>query len=315
MFSGASRLSFYSEKIAPSLPQLREECKQADVWRFLGVAAALAGFGSFIGYYTGSFSGTLAAWLFVLFAILVVVSVYKYTQRNDRFTSDFKAAIIKKIIDHVYPGLVYKPDECITTQEYKTSSLYRYRFDYFDGDDYIEGVIGNVPFHCSELHTECDFAGNRQITIFKGMFFVATINSRFSGGTYVWPRNTPQLQLATSIMDEDYRLLPMPRVVDVHFNDPGFTEYFRVCSTWPSQANEILTAEMRSNLLNIGKAAKLPVSFSFAAGKCFIGVPFAEDLLEPTDYDPGDKEEIRKYFTSIGFITDTIKQLGLSALQ
>ena len=304
--------TFYTEKIAPSLPQLRKECKQADTWGIVGVVAALCGFGAFISYFTKFLNGAQASWLFVLFAILVVVSVYKYTQRNDRFTDDFKAAIIKKIIDQVHPGLVYKPGDFITSGEYKTSSLYRYRFDYFDGDDYIEGVIDNVPFHCSELHTQCDFAGNKQLTIFKGLFFIAKINSRFTGGTYVWSRNSPQL--ATSIMDEDYRLLPMPHVVDVHFDDPVFTKYFRVCSTWPSQANEILTAEMRTNILSIRKASNLSVSFSFAAGKCFIGVPIMEDLLEPSDYDPGDKEAVRKYFTSIGFITDTIKQSGLSAL-
>lgn len=85
-------------------------------------------------------------------------------------------------------------------------------------------------------------------------------------------------------------------------------------STWPDQASEILTAERRNKIVNLCAAIKLPLSFSFAAGKCFIGVPIDEDLLEPTNSDPGDKEEIRKYFITIGLISNMVKELGLSEL-
>jgi len=107
----------------------------------------------------------------------------------------------------------------------------------------------------------------------------------------------------------------MPDVNNIHFDDAEFDERFRVCSTWPAQAEEILSAGMRTNLLYISKAVKQPVSFSFAAGKCFIGLPVAGNLLEPSDYDPGDKEEIRKYFLCIRLITNIIKRSGLAALQ
>jgi hypothetical protein len=313
MDESAAFENFYTEKIEPSLPRLRAECKQADIWHLVAVLCGILGIGTFFCYYAALLTGEQASWLCVLFAVTGVFAFFKYANRNDRFTDDFKIAVIKTIIDEVCPGLVYKPGETISPHDYKTSSLYRYRYDYFDGDDWIEGLINNIPFHCAELHIQSDYAGNKQITVFKGLFFVAKINSRFAGGTYVWPRN--RAQLPTSMMDEEYRLLPMPHVQDIHFNDAEFDHYFRVCSTWPSQAHEILTAEMRSNLLRISKAMKIAASFSFAAGKCFIGIPIAADLLEPTDYDPGDKEELRKYFISIRLITNIVKGSGLSALQ
>jgi len=305
--------NFYAEKIAPSLPELRRACRQADSWHLLIVLFALLGFGSFIAYYADFLSGTAATWFFIFFALMLVFSVFKYAQRKDRFTAAFKKAVIKSIIDHVHPGLVYKPGDCISPREYKTSSLYRYRYDYFDGDDFIGGEIDHVPFRCSELHIRSDYAGNKQVTVFKGLFFVAEINRRFTGGTYLWPRY--RAQLAGSMMDESYRILPMPDVNNIHFDDAEFDERFRVCSTWPAQAEEILSAGMRTNLLYISKAVKQPVSFSFAAGKCFIGLPVAGNLLEPSDYDPGDKEEIRKYFLCIRLITNIIKRSGLAALQ
>jgi len=97
---------FYTEKIEPSLPRLRAECKQADIWHLVIVLAGLLGFGTFICYYAAVLTGEQASWLFVLFAVTLVFGVHKYTRRNDRFTDDFKAAVIKKIIDEVCPGLV-----------------------------------------------------------------------------------------------------------------------------------------------------------------------------------------------------------------
>jgi len=304
---------FYAEKIGPVLPQLRKECRQMDGWGFTIIGAGLLGFLCFIGYHAEVLTGAQASWLFIFFAALVVFAVYKYAQRKDVFTADYKMAIITKIIDHICPGLVYKPGEAITAHEYKTSCLYRYRYDYFDGDDLIEGRIGNVSFHCSELDVQSDYAGNKQVTVFKGLFFVAEINERFSGGTYLWPRN--RAQLSTSIMDERYRLLPMPETANVHFDDEAFTEQFRVCSTWPEQAKEILTDEIRSNLLHINSSMNIALSVSFVAGRCYIGVPLRDDLLEPSDYDPGDEIEIRKYFLTIQAVRDIISQSGLSGLQ
>ena len=57
------------------------------------------------------------------------------------------------------------------------------------------------------------------------------------------------------------------------------------------------------------------LSFSFVAGRCFIAIPVTGELLEPTDYDPGDKEEIRKYFLTIQVMKNVIGQSGLTDLQ
>jgi hypothetical protein len=304
---------FYASKLEPELGRLREECKRADGWGMTALFSALLGFASFIGYHAEFLSGNTAAWLFAFFAVLVVIAVYKYSQRNDRFTEDYKAAVIKQIMDHIYPGLTYKPGEFVSHKEYKSSSLFRHRFDYYNGDDYIEGVIDNIPFHCSELHTECDYSMNVQMTIFKGLFMVAGINKRFNGGTYIWPRGGTQY--ANSLMDQYVRLMPMPKVAAIHFDDPQFTHYYHVCSTWPSQANEILTAEMRSKMVELREKLDCITSFSFVAGSCYIALPLSKDLLEPSDYDPGDKEEILKYFLTLQVIPEIIRQLPLETLQ
>jgi hypothetical protein len=92
-----------------------------------------------------------------LFIVMVpaIVSLIKYTQKNDVFKRDFKEFIIKEIINNISPGIIYKPDESITEREYKASSLFRRYFDYFDGSDYMEGMINNVSPHCSISALNC----------------------------------------------------------------------------------------------------------------------------------------------------------------
>jgi len=305
--------AFYKTRIEPVLPQLRSECRRVDGWGYAILGSAILGFGVFVGYHADTFTGVQASWLFVLCAAGVVFSVYKYAQQNDRFTSDYKSAIIKAIMDHLSPGLIYKPDDFIAAKEYKSSSLFRHRFDYFDGNDYIEGRIGNIPFHCSELHTQCDYSVNRQMTIFKGLFMNANINSRFNGGTYIWPREGNPF--ANSLMDQYVRLMPIPPVSGIRFSDPEFEQHFRVSTTWPDQATEILSAEMRSAMVYLRKKLGLAISFSFVAGHCYIAMPMQKDLLEPSAYDVGDKLEIQKYFLTIWVIRETIRRLPLDVLQ
>ena len=243
----------------------------------------------------------------------MIFSVYKYAQQNDRFTDDYKSAVIKVIMNEICPGLVYKPSDFISSKEYKSSSLFRHRYDYFDGSDYIEGNINGISFHCSELHTQCDYSAYRQMTIFKGLFMVAGINKRFSGGTYIKPRGGTQFD--NMLMDQYVSNMPMPKVTALHFDDPDFDHYYRVSSTWPSQATEILTETMRGMMVQLRKQLGTAISFSFVAGKCYIALPLSKDLLEPSDYDPGDKEEIQKYFLTVKVISEIIRQLPLLELQ
>ncbi|MEP6948302.1 MAG: DUF3137 domain-containing protein [Ginsengibacter sp.] len=300
--------SFYTLKLAPHIDQLRAECKTADNWGIVGLVSFLMGIVIlFFGLQLKLLKG-YEGFLFIVM-VLPIVSLVKYAQKNDIFKRDFKEFIIKEIINNISPGIIYKPDESITEREYKASSLFRRYFDYFDGSDYMAGVINNVSFHCSEICTQYDDV-NRQRTIFKGLFFVVKINDRFTGGTYVWARG--EEQLPATISDERYLLMPMPRIHDIRFQDKDFEHYFRVCTTYESQAMEILSPAFRQQMINLRQHSRSLAAFSFVAGHCYFAFPASQDLLEPSDYDPGDKEEIRKYYVNVALILGIIKQLGLS---
>ncbi|MFN8242692.1 MAG: DUF3137 domain-containing protein [Ferruginibacter sp.] len=307
---------FYKDHLLPVLPEVREACRQADSWGITGVVAFLVFFAGALLLFTGQSLGDISLWMCITGGCMLLVSIYYYSKRSDRFAAVLKSAIIKKILDHIYPGLLYQPEEGIEPKEYKLSGLYRYAYDYFDSDDLISGQLDGISFRCSEVHSSKiveSRRSSRDKTVFHGMFFVIQIGARFTGGTYVMPRHRGFD--AYSALGHYYWLGPPPHAVEMSIAGGEFHRIFRVLSTWPSQAVEILDAGMQASLLTICRFTRLPVSFSFVAGNCYVAVPTGSDMLEPGAYDPGDKTEIKKYFISLQLIPSVIRQLNLQRLQ
>lgn len=206
--------TFYTQKAQPLIDDLRKESGAAGNWGIiliLSCVLAVLGFLNLIEHFTEDYRGQI---LF-LCLLFVAISTYLFTKKKDNYTDHFKNTIIQQVIEFLNSGLTYIPSDVIAKEEYKASSLYRHYFDYYDGDDYIEGIYKNVPFRCSELHTQYDlvnpkYAG-RQRTIFKGLFFAADISHDYRACTYIWSRG--EEQIGVSIADERYRLMNMPKSI------------------------------------------------------------------------------------------------------
>src|SRR6478752_1740746 len=145
--------TFYSIKIEPNLSDLKKENKVADKLGILMIVAGLLAGGFFIASITKA---------------------------------------IGEIVTYLNPGIVYKPEAYVSSKEYKRSCLYRKSYDYYEGDDLLQGKYKGVSFYCSEVHTFYTSTRGRTRTVFKGLFFVAGINQSFKAGTYVWPRDEDQ---------------------------------------------------------------------------------------------------------------------------
>ncbi len=302
--------NLYNSKLLPVMDKLRAECRKADNWGITGLLSFVA---AMVIAYFGMMRGSIpfyGIYCIPLFS-LAVISLFSYTRKSDVFTDDYKKYVIREIINYLSPGIDYEPDECINEQDYKLSCLYRYYYDYYSGNDFISGTVDNVHFQFSELWTQYD-DGRQRPTIFKGLFFAIQTNYSFTGSTYGW--STDAVQLAVSIYDEEYRLMPMPDINDVGFGDKDFENHYQVCSTYPAEAAAILTPSLREKFTAISESARSPVSFSFVNGNLYIAIQYGGDLLEPSDYDPGDKEEIQKYYSTIQLIIGIIKNLQLGQL-
>ena len=76
----------------------------------------------------------------------------------------------------------------------------------------------------------------------------------------------------------------------------------------------ILSYHMMDHMLAIKNKLEKDIVFSFVAGKCYIALPFEENLLEPTSKGIRDKEEIKKYFYSVLLVFNIINKLELYRL-
>jgi hypothetical protein len=295
---------FYNDKLLPKMQQLRAEQKSMDKWKFIALGTFLASIALTLEWLEANrHIGilVLVGFGFTLFCFI------KYLHANDTFVDDYKEAIIKEIIDHLSPGIIYKPDKCVPEKEYMASSLFRSYYDNYSGEDYMTGVYNNVSFHCSEVET---MSGNN--TIFDGLFFTAKINSGFTTGTYVWDRNFEQLP--ASIMDEEYRLMPMPHVVRATSPNKSFNNYFSVCTTSSQQAGIILTAERIQRMVDLKEQLNATIAFSFVAGHAYVAIGAMQDLLDPAEYRADDKEQVQVYYYTVLMILAIIDDLKLNEL-
>lgn len=308
--------SLYNNWLEPLLPGLAASAKRTNYWLAACIVTAAALVTGMLGYIFTWFSPPVNALLGLGGAIALGISVYRYYQQYDEYTAGFKTTIIQQMLDTIQPGLIYQPDEGISSREYKMSGLYRYEYDYFESEDYIEGTIDGISFHCSEVHTTKLIGGTRNArrkTIFHGLFMVVLVSNRFTGGTYVQPRHRgfdPG-----SALGHYYWQGPPPHSFEIGFSNKSFEEYFKVLSTWPAQAKEILSEDCQNSLLDTCRISHKPVSFSFVMGNCYIAIPLDTDLLEPSDTNPGDKELLRKHYNTLQLMMAVLRRLPLASLQ
>jgi Protein of unknown function (DUF3137) len=301
--------SFYTVKIQPYLEKLSQDESATSNWKKFIIFTGVGAFGSFFLYYLKLLpSGHILA---VAMLIMCITGVYFYTKYADRYLDEFKEKIIRQIITYIYPDAVYKPMSLISKKEYRASGLYRRKFTHFDGDDYWQSVYNGVDFHCSEVKSWYEDMAGRE-NIFKGLFFIAGINSSFAGGTYIWTKGNAQLP--SSMADEEYRMYRLPHVHRMKVNHEKFDKHYSVYTTSPDEASLVLSYNMMEHILTIKEKLKKDIVFSFVAGKCYIAVPFEENLLEPSRNGVQDKEAIKQYFYTILLVFNIVNKLELYRL-
>ncbi len=301
--------SFYTLNIQPYADELDGNRTAFKNWKAFTLGTGFFCLLSFVLFHFKRFpSGGLLA---LVFLVICIVGIYFCTLYQDRYVDDFKEKIIRQIITYINPGSVYKPMGFVSKKEYRASGLFRRKFTHFDGNDYWESSYDGVAFHCSEIESSySDSSGSERI--FKGLFFTVKLNGHFAGGTYVWSKDN--VQLPVSVADEHFRMYAMPGIEKFRTGNQLFNKAYAVYTTNSYEAERILTAGMPEHMLLLRERLKKDIVFSFVAGRCYVAVPFSEDLLEPSPAGLSDKEAVRNYFYTILLVFNIIKKLELNRL-
>lgn len=104
---------------------------------------------------------------------------------------EFKSIIIPKIVSFMHENLNYRKDRYISKSMFKNSQLLRKKPNLYQGDDLATGKIGDTSIRFSEIEAAYETSSSRDkgaaTIIFKGLFFIADFNKKFTGKTVLLP--------------------------------------------------------------------------------------------------------------------------------
>jgi ABC-type multidrug transport system fused ATPase/permease subunit len=249
----------------------------------------------------------------IFFVILIppVVSIVIYSIISRKITKPyrkkFKAEIINPIVATVDESLTYYPQKNISFRDFMASGLFY--AERVDGEDYVEGMLGNTAARFSELratYTVETEEGAETVTSYSGLFFVFDFNKAFEGRTVVIPQES---------RNNNYGQL-------VRLESPEFEKAFAVYSDDQITARYILSLSLMQRILSFSLQHRA-IYLSFVNGILYVGIPswgssvvmgkvilpFFEPKISSTLLD---FKHYRKEFIYLSFVKDIVEEFNLN---
>jgi hypothetical protein len=144
-------------------------------------------------------------------------------------------------------------------------------------------------------------------TIFKGMFIIADFNKNFSGRTYVWSENKPQLNFLNKLFTSFASGLEK-----VKLESPDFEKRFIVYSNDQVEARYILTPSFMERAVRLQQMTDADTSMSFVHSKIHVAIPMKKEMFEPSVFSANDFSRLENFRSTIQIVYDIIDELKLN---
>ncbi len=246
----------------------------------------------------------------ILLSIPVAGYLFYLLYRMRRFTQTFKPRIVGLILDFMnntlnYQGLKYEPQEKIKKETFLESQLFATDAPYYIGEDYIHGMVGEMPFGMSELMVrEYSPLTSKLQSVFEGVFLFSIFSEQTEGRVVVWPRARRQY-LIRSI--KEYTWMG-GRNQDHEINNARFREYFLVYAMPDTHVQGILSEPMQEALVNYVEQTGKDIYISFIDRLIFAGIGEPKDLLEPSIFRTNVSFDlIREFYLDINLALKIIE--------
>ena len=300
--------NFYEKELQDQLMPLELKRKKAKQFSIIGSLFLVTAIILFFVASKGESVAAAAAGLSVLILAIIVLIIY-YSKKK-HYTAEFKETIISEIIHFIDPSFHYSPYGAISRKDYENSGLFLQNPDRFTGDDYTEGMHDKTFFCFSELHTEYRVTNGKQtswVTIFKGLFFIGDFNKNFSGRTYVWSEQNPQLNFFNKLFSSFSSNLEK-----VKLESAEFEKSFIVYSSDQVEARYILTPSFMERLVKLEKMMGNEISFSFVNTNINVAIPLNYSLFEPSVFSSNDYKSLEDYYNTVYIVLEIIDELNLN---
>ena len=250
--------------------------------------------------------------------ICLAAGSYAYKILTREYVGQFKARVIRRIIEFIDPGLTYLADGHVSRETFHSSRIFERYPDRLRGDDLVSGRVGRTDIEFSEVHaqykTETTGSKGRKRkkyhTIFKGLFFSAGFNKEFRGKTVVLPDTAERL---FGGIGGFFQSLNKSRGELVKLENPEFEKYFVVYGGDQIESRYVLSTSLVQRLLDFRRRTCRDVYFSFVASEVFVAVPYRRSLFEPRVFGKitGFKG-IREYFADLQLALGIVEDLDLN---
>ena len=182
---------YYNTHIFPELQRTERLRKRLLVLIFISIAVI------FIILTISSYLGVMLVSLFL--AMPITFYVFYLAYRIQRFRQEFKPRIVGLILDYMneqpnFTNLNYEPKSMIPRQLFLQSGIFKTSAVYYQGEDFIKGMVGEMPFALSEIDVrEQSPMTNKLADVFAGVFLHAIFSEEETNGSIViWPRRRKQ---------------------------------------------------------------------------------------------------------------------------
>lgn len=208
-----------------------------------------------------------------------------YARAHSGYRDAFKLEVIGRIVEHVGPGMTYRPDSSITRSEFDGADLFRQDIDRFRGEDLIEGDVGGTHLRCSEVHAEDrrtrGSGKNRRtewVTVFRGLFVIVDFPKEFHGRTVVLPDTA---QALFGGFGQALQSMNFTRGQLVKLEDPEFERAFVVHADDQVEARYLLSTSLMQRIKDLRTRLGHDVYLSFAHAHLYMALPSGRNRLEP----------------------------------
>jgi len=282
---------YYNTHIFPELQRTERLRKRLLI--LMGISAAVI----FLILTISSYLGVVLLSLFLIMPITFYVFYLGY--RVQKFRQEFKPRIVGLILDYMndqlnFSNLSYSPKSMIPKLLFQQSGIFKTNADYYKGEDFIKGMVGEMPFALSELDVrELSPMTNKLADIFEGVFLHAIFaEENTEGSIIIWPRRRKQY-LTRSIKEYTFR---GGYNQDFEINNPFFQEHFIVYAVEGTHVEGILSEPMQEALVSYIELTGKDIYISFIDRHIFAAISEERDLLEPSIFSSNIHFELIKEF-------------------
>lgn len=284
---------FYNHTIQPELQRLDRYRRR--LLRLILFSILLLAIVAGLLYYIRVFVVALIALIpFTLYIGMIVHRIRKFVQ-------EFKPRVVRLILDFIddsplFGDLKYDAKKKIPMNVFQRSQIFAVRPAVYNGEDYIEGRIGDVEFELSELKVE-EFSRVRARLdpVFRGIFVHAKFFYPPKGALLVLP--IAKLPYLSESLKEFIR--NGGQNLDGFVRHDKFRKVYTIYGSRNVKVNDFLPPELMDFILAYRERTG-EIYLSLFGKNCFVAIANEKDILEPKIFQSNVSFElVREFYDDI----------------